>query len=282
MVSSNGKQHAAAEVPKSPYNQVREYVDRFEDWFPKYSYNSSTSTLIIQYMPSPMHESIASTIAEGFYTARSTLPPSLRTRIYISGNQEYCGFGGRYTGSNKTPDFAVEFEDAKGDVETKFVLEVGFSETYKELVQDAKMWLEGRRDVCVFVLANIEETPKYRCPVRHFDDEDFEQLGLPGFTELRTSDFNLEDEYGPATCKGFVWELLGTTAVPPIKFQLTDFLDISPESDCTINLNWDDYKALLRGRIKALAVFRCQMAMKERSGKENLRDQDYIPSDSSK
>ena len=152
-----------------------------------------------------MHESITSTIAEGFYAVRSTLPPSLRTRIYISGNQECCGFGGRYAGSNKTPDFAVEFENAKGDVETKFVLEVGFSETYKELVQDAKMWLEGRGDVCVFVLANVEETPKYRCPVGHFDNEDFEQLGLPGFTELRTSDFNLEGEYGPATCKGLVW-----------------------------------------------------------------------------
>ena len=108
-------------------------------------------------------------------------------------------------GSNKSPDFAVEFQNAKGDLEPKFVFEIGFSETYEDLIQDAKMWLEGRRDICVFVLANIQETPKYRCPVRHFDDENFEQLGFPELTELRTSDFSLEDEYGPATYKGLTW-----------------------------------------------------------------------------
>ncbi|KAI9770442.1 MAG: hypothetical protein M1840_003328 [Geoglossum simile] len=277
--------------------------------YPKYSYNSFTSTLIIQFMPSLVHESITSTFSDGFAIVKSTLPASIRTRIHTVTNQEYCGFGGQYRGSNKTPDLAIEFENAKGDPEPKFVLEIGFSETYEDLVQDAKMWLEGRRDTCVLVLANIQETPKYRCPVRHFDDEDFKQLGFPEFTELRASDFNLEDEYGPATYKGLVWvgkisaasieiwkrdavtglatrngspiDLLGTTVPPPVKFQLADFLDINLESDRTIHFNLDDYKILIRGRIKALALFRCQNAICERLGKENLRDRDYIPSGSS-
>lgn len=173
--------------------------------FPKYSYNSSISTLIIQFMPSPVHESITSIFSDGFAIARSTLPTSLRTRITAAANQEYKGFGGRYSGSNKAPDLAVEFKNAKGDLEPKFVLEVGFSETYDDLVRDARMWLEGRNDISIFVLTKFKETPKYRCPVRQLDDKDFEQLRFPKATELRTSDFNIEGEYGPATYKGFIW-----------------------------------------------------------------------------
>jgi hypothetical protein len=156
-------------------------------------------------MPSPVHESIASTFAEGFYAAKATLPAPLRTRITAVTNEEFSGFGGQYSGSNKTPDLAIKFKNAKGDLEPKFVLEVGFSETYDDLVRDARMWLEGRNDVSIFVLAKFEETPKYRCPVRHLDDKDFEQLRFPETTELRTSDFNLDDEHGPATYKGSMW-----------------------------------------------------------------------------
>jgi hypothetical protein len=156
-------------------------------------------------MPSPVHESITSIFTRGFNVAQESLPYPLRTRITAVANEEYNGFGGQYSGSNKTPDLAVNFEDANGSIEPKFVLEVGFSETYDDLVQDARMWLEGRNDVSVFVLASLEETPKYRCPVRGLNDEDSEQLGFPGATELKTFDFSLEGEYGPATYKGFIW-----------------------------------------------------------------------------
>jgi hypothetical protein len=156
-------------------------------------------------MPSPIHESVTSIFNEAFFTAKAGLPASVKSKICTVTNQEFNNFGEQYEGSNKTPDFAVQFESAEGDVEVKFILEVGFSETYDDLVQDAKMWLEGRRDVSMFILVKFKETPNYRCPVRDLDGEDFEQLGFPKATELRTSNFSLVGDYGPAMYKGLVW-----------------------------------------------------------------------------
>jgi hypothetical protein len=125
--------------------------------------------------------------------------------IFAVGNQDFGGFRGIYKGSKKTPDLGVEFQNAAGELELKFVLEVGFSETYEELVRDAKMWLDGKPEVCVLVLVKFEESPDYRCPVHHLDDKDFERLEFPEGSELRALDFNLEGEHGPVTYKGLVW-----------------------------------------------------------------------------
>ena len=104
------------------------------------------------------------------------------------------------------PDLVVLFKNANGARKAKFVLEVGFSETYEDLVEDVKMWLEGRRrEVSTIVLVKFEETPAYGCPTRHLNDEDFERLDFPAPSELRVSNFRLEDEYGPALYKGLAW-----------------------------------------------------------------------------
>ncbi|KAI9859055.1 MAG: hypothetical protein M1813_007183 [Trichoglossum hirsutum] len=283
-------------------------ISETDEKFPKYSYNSSISTLIVQFMPLPVHESITSIFTRGFNAAQESLPYPLRTRITAVTNQEFDGFGGQYSGSNKTPDLAVEFKNSKGDLEPKFVLEVGFSETYDELFQDARMWLEGRNDVSILVLAKFEETPKYQCPVRQFNNEGFEQLGFSEATKLRTSHFNLEDEYGLAIYKGFTWvgqisasleiwkkdpitglatrngsriNLLTAATPPQVEFQLSDFLDIDPENERTIPFQWGDYRPLIKDKIRALAMFRCQKMLKDRARLEDIRDLDYIPSDSS-
>jgi hypothetical protein len=57
----------------------------------------------------------------------------------------------------------------------------------------------------VVVLAKLEESPKYRCPVHDLDSEAFQRLGFPDAKRLRASDFTLQEEYGVATYKGFVW-----------------------------------------------------------------------------
>jgi hypothetical protein len=65
----------------------------------------------------------------------------------------------------------VEFENPQGDLELRFVLEVGFFESYENLVRDTEMWLEGREDVSVLTLAKFEESSKYRCPVRNLNGQ---------------------------------------------------------------------------------------------------------------
>ncbi|KAI9864844.1 MAG: hypothetical protein M1813_002614 [Trichoglossum hirsutum] len=340
------EQHAVVEESKSPYNQVREYVDSFKSWssgvrnkfgslevyesnlsikmsqkewnklssdlnifeiddrFPKYSYNSSTSTLIVQFMATPIHESIISIIADGFAITKSTLPSSVRTRINTVGNQNFKGFGGRYKGSNKIPDLGVEFRSAAGKREIKIVLEVGLSEKYEDLVQDAKLWLEGNHDVCVFILAKFEETPKYRNPARNLSDEDFEQLEFPDASEIDMLNINLEGEHGRAVYKGLVWvncisaafievwkrdpvNNLATqsgnridlhTEQPQLEFKLSNFLDITAENERTISFEWDEYRLLVEDKVKQLAVLRCQEMLEDRAGLTDLRDSDYEPS----
>jgi hypothetical protein len=169
---------------------------------PRYSYYSPTSTLIIQCMPSPVHESITSIFAEGFIVAKTSLPNQLSSRINTVANQYFRGFGGRYTGSTKTPDLAVQFENDAGEPEVKFVLEVGFAETYDDLVKDAKLWLEGKHEASVVVIVKFEENPRYQCPVH---DEDIEILEFPEEQNIRVRDFELQEEYGPVVYKGFQW-----------------------------------------------------------------------------
>jgi hypothetical protein len=130
------------------------------------------------------------------------LPDQLSSRINVTANQDDFGFGGSYTGSEKIADLAVEFENDAGKYEKKFVLEVGFSETYEDLVRDVTLWLEGKHEVAIAVLVKFEETPSYQCPVR---DEDFEALEFPSVPEINEVDFKLEKEYGPVVYKGLHW-----------------------------------------------------------------------------
>ncbi|KAH0541714.1 hypothetical protein FGG08_003806 [Glutinoglossum americanum] len=226
--------------------------------------------------------------------------------MYAVGNQNFGGFGGQYEGSNKTPDLGMEFQNAAGELEIKFVLEVGFSETYEDLVRDAKLWLDGKPEVCVFVLVKFEESPNYRCPVHDLDDEELGRLEFPKGSEVRALNFNLEGEYGPVIYKGLVWVGRISTAymevwkrdpvtklatrnedrinlhtladLPQLKFQLSDFLDVAPENERTISFEWDDYRSLIKHKIKQLAVYRCQEMLKDRAGLTDIRDRDYQPS----
>lgn len=114
-------------------------------------------------------------------------------------------WGGMLARSTKTPDLKIKFKDANGKRQTKLVVEVGFSESYEALVDDARLWLEGVQSVSLVILAKYSETPSYRSPVRDLSDENIQHLGFPAASELSESSFTLEGEYGPATYKGLVW-----------------------------------------------------------------------------
>ena len=172
--------------------------------WPKNSYNASTSSLVIQCMPSPVHETIITTFAAGFFAARLSLPNRYQNNIRPVTGEDFNDFKGCYSGSRKIADLAVKFPNNAGDVEFKFVLEVGFSESYDSLVQDAKLWIEGTLTVSIFVLVQLEEAPNYRCPTSDLPDEAFDALQLP--LSATSSMFKLPPrQYGPATYRGFCW-----------------------------------------------------------------------------
>ena len=133
------------------------------------------------------------------------LPSPVQDRMNIATNQHFRGFAGRYSGSLKTPDLAIQFENDAGVPKIKFILEVGFSETSQDLVEDARLWLEGKDEVSLVVLVKFTEIPSYQCPARNLDDEKLEQLEFSESADIRVMVFNSEREYGPITYKGLQW-----------------------------------------------------------------------------
>ncbi|KAG0636578.1 hypothetical protein HOY80DRAFT_909090 [Tuber brumale] len=276
-----------------------------DEKFPRYSYNALSSLLTIQCMSSPIHEKVVSTVSEGFNLARTSLPATLRRRIDIVGNQQFTDFEGAYDGFEKTPDTAVQITSATGTMEVKFVLEVGLTETYTMLVEDAKMWLEGREAASLVMIVKMEENPVYKCPTRNLSDDEFSQLGFPPRREIDVEAFTLAGPYGPAYYKelrwvggvtGFIeiWKrdpISGlATPTPPgrinlfnmvntsyIHFWLHDFIDISPDNDHHIPIDWGDYISNLGRYIKELAADRCRQTLRDREGRVSMLDGDYQP-----
>ena len=132
--------------------------------------------------------------------AEGDLPGPERCRCVA--NEEMNGFGGQYSGSVKIADLAVRIRNADEELETKMVVEVGFSEDYQALTNDVKLWLEGMSSVSLCLLVSFEEQPRYQCPVDvNMDEEKFKKFGFPKPEILRDRDFSLKGVFGPAIYK---------------------------------------------------------------------------------
>ena len=173
--------------------------------FPKYSYNSLLSTLKIQSRSSALHEQAIATISKGFDLAADRLAPELQHKIFIARNQKFGEFVSQYKGSHKTPDMALKTWDNAGCCKTMFVLEVGLAETYNMLLDDTRMWLEGREDVSAVMLMKLQEDPEYCCPTRSLSDQDLTQQNFLGYSQIKHQNFTLEGPYGPAVYNGYTW-----------------------------------------------------------------------------
>lgn len=92
-----------------------------------------------------------------------------------------------------------------GDSQVKLVIEVGFAESYDDLVVDAQLWLDGMQSVCVVILTKYYEFPPFRNPVGDLREEDIEQLQFPDTSAIKLSAFNMQGEYGPVIYHGYTW-----------------------------------------------------------------------------
>ena len=173
--------------------------------FPRYSYNSSSSTLTFQAWLGPIQASLVSTLYKGIFLASHSLPPGIQDRMRIARMTKYQEFEGVYTWSERMPELALNIDYDMGVSEVKFVAEVAFLETYEELVQNAKLWLEGNETVSVVMLVKLEEDPCYRCPMQDLTESEFAKLEFPPWDEIRNIPFTLSGPYGPAMYKGIVW-----------------------------------------------------------------------------
>ncbi len=89
-------------------------------------------------MPSAIHQSIPDFFNRAIGAWQVSLPRDQRLNIYTQSNVEQILSMGSWAGSEKAPDLALKVI-SNGDVAMKWVLEVGFSQTYQSLRETARL-----------------------------------------------------------------------------------------------------------------------------------------------
>ncbi|MCJ1357674.1 MAG: hypothetical protein MMC33_007670 [Icmadophila ericetorum] len=268
-------------------------ADLMQPKYPMYAYNARTELLTIRCTPSPFHESVTKIFSRALIFATDMLPASIGLRIGYT-TLEIEDFRGIYRGSRQAPDFALTLSSEEGIDFIKLVVEVGFGESYEELVQEATKWLEGKPEVSVVVLLKLEETKSTgedSMAALNAKDDKFACLDSANWTEFNASAIDLLEDFGPARFKGIEWvgkistaymevwkrDATGLAArvgnrydffapfenTTPI-LHLSHFLRIAPEDDRPVVHTPTTVCRCLNDAIKELALHRCQKVMRAR------------------
>ncbi len=172
------------------------------------SFNSRSCTGIIQWMPSS-HEILASSFIRSDTVATQDLRSEIARQINAVGNQRVGAFTGAYEGSKKEPDVLFKYKGQDHKVLYTAVVEIGFAETYEELIDDVKLWIEGNRNIRTVILIKVEENPRYRSPISKLKDDKIEQdLEFPDLKDLDTSIVipkDPNDNFGPLQINNLIW-----------------------------------------------------------------------------
>jgi len=156
-------------------------------------------------MASEFHEAIVQTISRSFTDSRQDLSVPTQARIATRANSSFNDFEGRYGKSRKVPDLAIVWNNGSFEYEPKFILEVGFTETYNELVKDARLWLEDHSDVSAVIVVKLDETPSFQCPSNSMEDAEIEAIGFPVACAILSRNFKLQGSNGPVRYRGLQW-----------------------------------------------------------------------------
>jgi hypothetical protein len=258
-------------------------------------------------MASPIHQSIISHLNDEIITSRATLPAYLRQQTQVLWGQKFDAFEDQRSNSEKLPDLSIRVCNTDNEMELKWVLEVGDSETYEHLKNDIQLWLEGG-SVTQVTIVRFCETPRYCRPLPIYDETGEELdprkvLGIPlDFKAIRQKDVTLEGDYGPASYKGLRWveqisEVWMETWVRDIHdkaIQCSNRIDllrankvelefgdfVPPGYPQTITINLEEFRLNLQRSIQEMAVARCRKALRDylkRHGELLGEDPDYQP-----
>ncbi|OAL28690.1 hypothetical protein AYO20_09414 [Fonsecaea nubica] len=276
--------------------------ERRQVW-PRFSFNSHTSTLKIYAMQSWLHESIIAFLHDHFIILfNRVLPQQLRKRVKIHTSVEEDVFKAEHLGSSKIPDMGISLR--KNDSpkrELQWALEVGFSETYEDLQEDMRLWLTGHPTCSMVVLIKITESPAYRCPLP-FDLDTCDELNIARDSpdQIEEGDFSLQGEYGPVEFKGYQW--VGQISevyleawtrnprtgrprrrggrmsiLPPAnespQFRLADLVPVDDPQ--MTSLDWEELRTELKDCLRLQAVKRCRAWIKECIKRAGLDDGEF-------
>jgi len=159
-------------------------------------------------MPSPIHEVLASPFIRSDTVATQELRSEIARQINAVGNQRVGAFTGAYEGSKKEPNVLFKYKGQDHKVLYIAVVEIGLAETYKELIDDAKLWIEGNRDIRTVILIKVEKNPRYHSPTSKLEDDEVEDHGFPDPKDLDTSIVipkDPNDSFGSLQINNLVW-----------------------------------------------------------------------------
>ena len=83
--------------------------------------------------------------------------PDVVSRIDALGSQRVEAFTEAYEDSKKEADVLFKYVQQNRDVLYTAAVEIGFAQTYEQLVEDAKLWIEGNHDIRTVILIKVEE-----------------------------------------------------------------------------------------------------------------------------
>jgi hypothetical protein len=159
-------------------------------------------------MSSGVHEALAASFNRSQVLGTQGLPPEILDQIDVVGNQTVGDFQGAYEGSRKEADVLFKYFHPNDDVSYSAVVEIGLAETYEELCDDVKLWIEGNHTVSTAILIKVKEDPRYICPINHLDDDQVMALGFPEPRHLVPSMVflkNPNNSFGPLQLNRFTW-----------------------------------------------------------------------------
>ena len=174
--------------------------------WPSISFNSRSGIGIIQWMPSPLHKNFVSPFMFSYAIAAQDLRSEITRQLNVVGSQKVGAFTGAYKGTKKEPDVLFKCR-GQDDILYTAVVEIGFTETYEDLVDDIKLWIEGNRDMRTVILIKVEEDPRYYSPTSKMEDAKVKDLGFPDPSNLKISMVikDPNDSFGPLQINNLVW-----------------------------------------------------------------------------
>ncbi|KKA20041.1 hypothetical protein T310_5959, partial [Rasamsonia emersonii CBS 393.64] len=107
-------------------------------------------SIIIEARQGPVHGETVNVISDWFKEAVGKVQEEDSVNLKTYQDKTFCLTSGKYQGSFKAPDSSIQ---EKGSFFPLIALEIAFSSTRKDLLEDAKAWLYGTNNITELVIA---------------------------------------------------------------------------------------------------------------------------------
>ena len=111
-------------------------------------------------MLSSVHELVTDIIIKEFNAAEESFSETWNFDIIL--NQNFKKFARQYFEFSKIFNLVIKFTDSAWDILFKFIVKIDFSETYENLVKNAKLWLKDTDHIIMIVLVKFVEISNYQ------------------------------------------------------------------------------------------------------------------------